>query len=31
MHLPILYAFEKRNAEVILAGYLNIDLLQVNQ
>ena len=28
---PILSAFEKRNAEVILAGDFNIDLLQVNQ
>ena len=28
---PILSAFEKRNAEVILAGDFNIDLLQVNR
>ena len=28
---PILSAFEKRNAEVFLAGDFNIDLLQVNR
>ena len=28
---PILSAFEKRNAEVIIAGDFNIDLLQVNR